>query len=134
MVAKLGSLTQRVQSLSSASTLVYSQLSLLQLSKAAASGQYIHMHTYTCMVHLTISVAGSTHAYVHMYIDANLRSSWPHGHQWTVQHMAQQIMQPPAAACWAEVVNVVLTLPVLQCSCSGAVVPVQAPQIRTLGS
>ncbi len=79
MVAKLGSLTQRMQSLSSASTLVYSQLSLLQLSRAAASGQYVCMHTYTCTVHLTNSVAGSTHAHMHVYMDANLA----HGHMAT---------------------------------------------------
>ena len=81
MVAKLGSLTQRVQSLSSASTLVYSQLSLLQLSRAAASGQYIrtyaHLHMHgtphyqCCWQHTCI------HAYVHRCKLTWLMATWP---------------------------------------------------------
>lgn len=65
MVAKLGSLTQRVQSLSSASTLVYSQLSLLQLSRAAASGQYIrtyaHLRTHARYTSLSVLLAAHMH-------------------------------------------------------------------------
>lgn len=76
MVAKLGSLTQRVQTLSSASTLVYSQLSLLQLSRAAASGRYTYMYTYTCTVHITNSVAGSTHACMRTQMQTELLATW----------------------------------------------------------
>lgn len=83
MVAKLGSLTQRVQTLSSASTLVYSQLSLLQLSRAAASGRYMYCictPTHAQYTSLTVLLAAHMHACVHRC----KLSSWPHGHRCTV--------------------------------------------------